>query len=166
MEDAVARVRALRDRAVFDPERLEQIDGRLDGIIKLKRKYGDTVAAILARRQEIAAALDRIDRQDAVLEELERDVAGAARNAAAESLKLSEARTQAAERLGRLIQKEIRGLGMEQGRFRVALEREVAAADELACGDGPWRIGQRGAETAEFLLSANPGRGRCVRSPR
>jgi len=157
VEDAVARVRALRDRAVFDPERLEQIDGRLDGIIKLKRKYGDTVAAILARRQEIAAALDRIDRQDAVLEELERDVAGAARTAAAESLKLSEARTQAAERLGRLIQKEIRGLGMEHGRFRVALKREVAAVDELSCGDGPWRIGQRGAETAEFLLSANPG---------
>ncbi len=157
VEDAVARVRALRERAVFDPERLEEIDGRLDGIIKLKRKYGDTVAAVLNRRQEIAAALDRINRQDAVLEELERNVAGAASTAAAESLKLSEARTQAAEHLGRLIQKEIRGLGMEHGRFRVALKREVAAADELACGDGPWRIGQRGAETAEFLLSANPG---------
>ena len=35
-----ARARALRDRAVFDPERLEQIDARLDAIVKLKRKYG------------------------------------------------------------------------------------------------------------------------------
>ncbi len=157
MEDAVARLRALRDRAVFDPERLEQIDGRLDGIVKLKRKYGDTVAAILARRQEIAAALDRIGRQDAVLEDLERDLAAAAQATAAESLTLSQARTQAAERLERLIQKEIRGLGMEQGRVRVTLRREVAAADQLACGDGPWRIGSRGAEAAEFLLSANPG---------
>ena len=157
VEDVVARVRALRDRAVFDPERLEEIEGRLDGITKLKRKHGDTVAAILARGREIAAALDRIDRQDVVLEEMEGDVALAARSAAAESLKLSEARTQAAERLERLIQKEIRGLGMEHGRFRVALKRELAAADELACGDGPWRIGLRGAETAEFLLSANPG---------
>jgi DNA repair protein RecN (Recombination protein N) len=157
VEDVLARVRTLRDRAVFDPDRLEAIDGRLDGITKLKRKYGDTVAAILARRREIAAALDRIDRQDVVLEELEGDVAMAARSATAESLKLSEARTQAAARLERLIQKEIRGLGMEHGRFRVALKRELAAADELACGDGPWRIGLRGAETAEFLLSANPG---------
>jgi DNA repair protein RecN (Recombination protein N) len=157
VEDAVARVRALRDRAVFDPQRLEEIDGRLDGIVKLKRKYGETVADILVRRQEIATALDRIDRKDAVLEELERDVAGAARAAAAESLRLSEMRTRAAERLEQLIQKEIRGLGMEHGRFRVALRREGAAAGELACGDGPWRIGLHGAETAEFLLSANPG---------
>jgi DNA repair protein RecN (Recombination protein N) len=157
VEDTVARVRALRERTVFDPGRLEQIDGRLDAVIKLKRKYGDTVPAILARRQEIAGALDRIDRHDAVLEEAEREVAAAAQAAADEALKLSEARTEAADRLERLIQREIRALGMEHGRFRVVLRREAAGADELACGDGPWRIGIRGAETAEFLLSANPG---------
>ncbi len=157
IEDAVARVRSLRDRAVFDPERLEQIDARLDAIIKLKRKYGETVAAILAHRQEVAAALDRIGRQDAVLEELEREAEAAARAAAAEGFKLSEARAQAAERLERFIQKEIRGLGMEQGRFRVGLRREPAGTDELACGEGGWRVGPRGAESTEFLLSANPG---------
>ncbi|HET8577279.1 MAG TPA: DNA repair protein RecN [Methylomirabilota bacterium] len=157
VEDSVARVRALRDRAVFDPERLEQIDSRLDGIVKLKRKYGDTVAAILARRQEIAAALERVDRQDAVLEEIEREVTVAARSAATESVALSGARTEAAGRLERLIQREVRALGMEHGRFHVALRREPAGAGELASGDGSWRIGLRGTETAEFLLSANPG---------
>lgn len=157
IEDAVARVRSLRDRAVFDPDRLEQIDARLDAIIKLKRKYGETVAVILTHRQEVAAALERIERQDTVLEELESRTETAARAASAEALKLSEARAQAAERLERLIQKEIRGLGIEQGRFRVALRREPAGADQLACGDGAWRVGARGAESAEFLLSANPG---------
>src|SRR6266851_3596366 len=50
VEDVVGRARVLRDRAVLDPERLEQIDARLDAIVKLKRKYGDSVAAILAHR--------------------------------------------------------------------------------------------------------------------
>ncbi len=153
----VGRARALRDRAVFDPERLEQIDARLDAIVKLKRKYGDSVAAILAHRHEVAAALDRITRHDAIAEDMERAVAAAAATAGAEAAALSEARTRGAEKLERLIQKEIRGLGMEHGRFRVALRREAAAAGELESGEGGWRVGPRGAETAELLLSANPG---------
>jgi DNA repair protein RecN (Recombination protein N) len=157
LEDVVGRARALRDRAVFDPERLEQIDARLDAIVKLKRKYGDSVAAILAHRLEVAGALDRITRHDAIAEEMERSVAEAAVAAGAEAAALSHARTRGAERLERLIQKEIRGLGMEHGRFRVALRREPAAGDELAAGPDGWRVGPRGAESAELLLSANPG---------
>ena len=157
LEDVVGRARALRDRAVFDPERLEQIDARLDAIVKLKRKYGDSVAAILAHRQEAATALDRITRHDAIAEEMERGVAEAAAAAGAEAAALSQARTRGAERLERLIQKEIRGLGMEHGRFRVALRREPAAVGELAAGLDGWRVGARGAESAELLLSANPG---------
>jgi DNA repair protein RecN (Recombination protein N) len=157
LEDVVGRARALRDRAVFDPERLEQIDARLDTIVKLKRKYGDSVAAILAHRQEAATALDRITRHDAIAEEMERGVAEAAAAAGAEAAALSQARTRGAERLERLIQKEIRGLGMEHGRFRVALRREPAAVGELAAGLDGWRVGARGAESAELLLSANPG---------
>ena len=157
LEDVVGRARALRDRAVFDPERLEQIDARLDTIVKLKRKYGDSVTAILAHRQEAATALDRITRHDAIAEEMERGVAEAAAAAGAEAAALSQARTRGAERLERLIQKEIRGLGMEHGRFRVALRREPAAVGELAAGLDGWRVGARGAESAELLLSANPG---------
>ena len=157
LEDVVGRARALRDRAVFDPERLEQIDARLDAIVKLKRKYGDSVAAILAHRQEVATALDRITRHDAIAEEMERAVADAAAAAGTEAAALSAARARAAERLERLVQKEIRGLGMEHGRFRVALRREPAAAGELASGPEGWRVGPRGAESVELLLSANPG---------
>jgi DNA repair protein RecN (Recombination protein N) len=46
---------------------------------------------------------------------------------------------------------------MEHARFRVGLRREAAGEGELAAGTGRWRVGRRGAEAAEFLLSANPG---------
>jgi len=157
LEDVVGRARALRDRAVVDPERLEQVDARLDAIVKLKRKYGDSVAAILTHRREAAAALDRITRHDAIAADMEQTVADAAAAVLVEAGALSEARARGAERLERLIQKEIRGLGMEHGRFRVALRREPAATGELAAADGGARVGPRGAETAELLLSANPG---------
>src|SRR5207253_2072859 len=60
LEDVVAAVRGLRDRAVADPDRLAEVEARLDAIARLKRKYGETEAAILEYRRGIAAALERI----------------------------------------------------------------------------------------------------------
>jgi DNA repair protein RecN (Recombination protein N) len=157
VEDAVARARALRDRAVMDPDRLRLVDERLDAISSIKRKYGETTAAVSAYREEIARALDRIERHDAIVEEMQAEVARASEAAGRQGRELSETRTEAAPRLERLIQRELRTLGMDHARFRVALRRETAGAEGLASGPDGWRLGARGAESAEFLLSANPG---------
>jgi DNA repair protein RecN (Recombination protein N) len=156
VEDAIARVRGVRDRAAADPARLDQLQSRLEAIAKLKRKYGETVAAIVAHRQDIERALARIGAHDVEAAEREREVQRLSRAAAAAAQELSCSREQAASRLERLIQKEVRALGMADCRFRVALRPEPAAVDQLASGDGR-RIGLRGAEAAEFLLCANPG---------
>jgi DNA repair protein RecN (Recombination protein N) len=157
LEDAIGRARALRDRAPFDPGRLNEIDDRLDAIGKLKRKYGDSVEAIAAFRGRLATTLHQIDRHDEVVAELEGRTARAVEAAGEAALALAETRATAARRLERLIQTELRGLGMEHARFRVGLRREAAGEGELAAGTGRWRVGRRGAEAAEFLLSANPG---------
>jgi DNA repair protein RecN (Recombination protein N) len=157
VEDAVARARALRDRAVMDPDRLRLVGERLDAISSIKRKYGETTAAVSAYREEIARALDRIERHDAIVEEMQAEVARASEAAGRQGRELSETRTEAAPRLERLIQRELRTLGMDHARFRVALRRETAGAEDLASGPDGWRLGARGAESAEFLLSANPG---------
>ncbi|HWN54582.1 MAG TPA: DNA repair protein RecN, partial [Methylomirabilota bacterium] len=157
VEDAVARARALRDRAVMDPDRLRLVDERLDAISGIKRKYGETTAAVSAYREEIARGLDRIERHDAIVEEMQAEVARASEAAGRQGRGLSETRTEAAPRLERLIQRELRTLGMDHARFRVALRRETAGTEDLASGPDGWRLGARGAESAEFLLSANPG---------
>ncbi len=157
IEDAVARVRGLRDRSVMDPDRLRQIDERLDAIGSVRRKYGETPAAIARYREEIAQALDRIERHDAIALETEREVAAAAESAAREAAVLSEARAGAAKRLESMIQRELRTLGMDHARFRAVLRRESAKEGDLSSAPGGWRLGPRGAETVEFLLSANPG---------
>src|SRR5262249_41042859 len=43
------------------------------------------------------------------------------------------------------------------GAGRAALQHEPAGAADLASASGGWRLGVRGAESAEFLISANPG---------
>jgi DNA repair protein RecN (Recombination protein N) len=155
VEDATTVLRRLRDRAVADPERLAEIESRLDVVTTLKRKYGETENAVLAYRDGLADALERVGAQEHLLGERELELEALARAAVEEAQALSAARERAAQRLERQIQREVRALGMAECRFRVALHREAAAGAGLAAGQ--WRLGPRGAEAAEFLLSANPG---------
>jgi DNA repair protein RecN (Recombination protein N) len=158
LEDAVERVRALRRLAEADPARLEAVEARLDAIARLTRKYGSTVAEVRAYRAEIGGRIDRLARHDEIAAELEAALSRLQAVAERHAVELGGRRDEAAARLERLVQKEIRGLGMDHGRFRAALRRAPATAGELAAaGAGGWRIGPRGMETAELLFSANPG---------
>lgn len=157
VEDAVGHVRRLRDRLVFDPGRLEEIEARLDALTKLKRKYGESVEAVLAHRQGIAAELDRLDRHDELIAGHEARLRSVAAEAERAALALSAVREQAARRLEALIQRELRALGMERAQFRILLTREPAVPEGLSAGPDRYRLTPRGVEQAQFLLSTNPG---------
>lgn len=157
LEEAVAALRSLRDGTSADPGRLEEIDARLDALTKLKRKYGESVEAILAHREKVADELRRMERHDETVTALEEKLGTLAASVAAGALALSARREEAARRLERLIQKEIRGLGMDKAVFRVALHREGGMPSGLTAGELGWRVTPRGVDQADFLLSANPG---------
>ncbi len=157
LEEAVSRLLPLRARTRFDPERLEEIDARLDALAKLRRKYGESEEAILAYRDQIHAELERLEHHEEVLATLEERVARLGEEAGLEALALSERRREAAGRLERLVQRELRALGMEKARFTIALRREPAAQDELRAGPEGWRVTARGIDQVEFQLSTNPG---------
>src|SRR5262249_39771535 len=67
LDETVASLRMLRDTIVFEPGRLDAIDDRLDALVRLKRKYGDTEQAMLEFRAEVAAELDRLQRHEELL---------------------------------------------------------------------------------------------------
>jgi DNA repair protein RecN (Recombination protein N) len=146
VEEALLPIRELRAAVVVDPGRLEAIDDRLDALTRLKRKYGDSVEAMLTFRERAAAELDRLAHHDELL---------AAEHAQAASLhaallalagELGAVRSAAAARLSSLVQKEIRALGMDRAVFEIALD--ALPPDQLSA---------RGLERAEFRFSANPG---------
>ena len=159
VEDAlVSRARPARARRRSIPERIEEIDGRLDALTKLRRKYGESVAAIWRHRQEVAAALERLDRHEALTAELEAEVVQLAGAARAEALELSGVRATAAERLG-----APRPAGAARARHgaravsrsRCGGRRRATTTSRRTRRTGA--SGPRGVETVEFLLSANPG---------
>ena len=146
VDEALLAIRELRSAVVFDPGRLEAIDDRLDALTRLKRKYGDSVDAMLAFREGAAADLDRLARHDEVLAEHEAQAASLRVELLALAGELGAVRSATAPRLSSLVQKEVRALGMERAVFAVALE--ALPQDQLSA---------RGLERAEFRFSANPG---------
>jgi DNA repair protein RecN len=142
-EDAARDVRGYRDEVEFNPERLEQIEARLDTLKTLKRKYGETLEEVLRYRAEIGERLEVLENAEERIAELTaaREVTRAALEKAA--AKLTRARKKAAQPFSAAIMKELADLAMGATRFAVAVE--------------PREPGASGADAVEFLISPNPG---------
>ena len=127
-----------------DPERLAEVERRRDLIFKLTGKYGATVEAVLATREQSAAELDLLDTADVDLRALgtRRTAAEAALHAAAEALSVK--RADAAERLSRAVNRLLPQLGLPGGKLIVTLGR----LDEPAA---------HGQEAVHFDVQLNVG---------
>ena len=112
--DAVSRIDA-------DPAAFEELDRRLAVVSRMRRKYGDPVAALAEKR----AKLDDLEHRDERLEELRGRLAAAEREARKEGADLTKRRTAAAAKLAKSVTKELRDLGFLQAKFGVAVERRV-----------------------------------------
>ena len=144
-EDIADLVREFGDEDVGDPTaELDKLEGRLDIISRLGRKYGEGVEAILAFREEAAARLVVIDTADERIEELEQEEEGLRKRLADRAHELTAIRKTAARALSEAVQEALAFLDMPKVRFEVA----VKPATEF---------GAYGCDEVEFLLSANPG---------
>jgi DNA repair protein RecN (Recombination protein N) len=146
VEDALAAIRVLRDGISMAPGRLEAVDERLDVLTRLKRKYGDTEAVMLAFREGAARELERLGRHEAILAEHERALGELEAELSGAAHELSKRRQDAADRLAARAARELRQLGMERARFEIAVTR-------VPFGE----IGPRGLDRIELRLSTNPG---------
>jgi DNA repair protein RecN (Recombination protein N) len=104
-----------------DPQRLATVERRRDLVFRLTGKYGPTIEAVLAARNEAAGELDLLDTADTDLRALaaRRSAAEAALKAAAEAL--SAQRQDAAGRLARGVNRLLPALGLPGGKLSVGL---------------------------------------------
>jgi DNA repair protein RecN (Recombination protein N) len=157
LDEAVRAVRGYRDGIVFDPPRLDEIERRLDEVGRLKRRFGDSVEAVLAARAQMAADLEKLGNKDEQSRQLAERVAKLRTELATRALDLSARREQAATRLEGLVTAELAELGLDKPVFKVRFIREPAGDADVAVGPERWRLGPRGADQIEFLFSPNPG---------
>ena len=152
--------RTLQDYAEsleFNPERLAEVEERLEVIVSLKRKYGDTIEQINAYGARAQTELDELANWEVKTADLEQREEALLRAIGQTGHKLSEQRKAAGERLARQVETELGDLRMTRARFGVAVE-QVARPDGAYLPDGR-RVAfdASGLDQVEFLISANPG---------
>lgn len=143
VEDTATVLRDYVDRVEADPKRLDEVESRLDLLERLKRKYGTSLEAILAFGDEVRAKLSALEsaeeRRARLLKDRER-LEGGYRDAAA---RLTAKRREAGTQLCKKVETELASLALNRARLEVRVE--------------PAAWAEHGADTVQFLLSANPG---------
>ncbi len=148
LEDAAGEARRYADTLEADPLRLEEIEARLHRLNRLKRKYGDTLAGVLAYRAQINAELSNLSLSEEELADLRArcEQERAVFLEAAE--RLSQSRQHVARQFGATVVEELRELAMDKARFEAQFEAHIER-DEAGSRDG--------VDKVEFIFSANPG---------
>ena len=144
--DIAASLRDYADAINASPERLAEIEDRLALLDRLKRKYGKTIAEVIAFAEAVARKLAEVEDRDEILKTLraELDAASAAYRSAASAL--SAERRAAAAKLAKLAEAQINSLAM-----KVHFEVAVTANEEQS----HWT--STGWDTVEYRIATNPG---------
>lgn len=143
VQDCTSELADLSGAAGEDPYDLGEIEGRLDLIYRLSRKYGETVEDILAFSENARKELESLLRYDANMEELENKFNALYQKAREKAQRLSEKRKEAARLFAGRVREEMTYLDMPNVRLYVDFKETP--------------LGENGMDKMELLISANPG---------
>jgi DNA repair protein RecN (Recombination protein N) len=143
VEDSAFQLRDYKETIEFNPQRLAQIELRLDLLHGLKRKYGETTEDILNYQIKINSEADQLENRDELLRQLTEQEEALNSELVVKAEKLSSVRRASSRVLARQIEQELAHLQMERSVFEVKL--------------GKAELTISGADSAEFVLSTNPG---------
>jgi DNA repair protein RecN (Recombination protein N) len=128
----------------LDPAQLSALEQRVSLFETLKRKYGGSIAEVIAFGERATERMRKIEGRDAELERLagEIEITRTSLNRSGEALR--KLRTKAAPKLSENIRRNLRDLGFRQSEF----DAKLAALDEPR---------PTGFDSVELLFSPNPG---------
>jgi DNA repair protein RecN (Recombination protein N) len=153
LDDLALFLRDYRESLQVSPGRLDEIESRLALVDRLKRKYGATVEDVIAFGEKCRSELRDLVSPEERERGLQKEREALAGRYLAAAIQLSRKRRSAARDLEKKVQGELALLAMERTRFQVAFSPDSPAGS--ADDTSGWT--ERGLETAEFLLSPNPG---------
>ena len=142
LNDAAQEVNARLEDIDFDPAELDAVNARLDRLYDLEKKYRvETVAELMAIRDDLGTKLSAIEDSDGLLESLRQKAEVLLESCRKKGQELSDLRKTAAREVERQIAQRLTALGMPHARFEI----ETAKTEPTATG----------CDRVAFLFSAN-----------
>lgn len=156
VEEAAHVLRDYRSDIEFNPERLAEIEDRLNGIRRLQKKYGESAEAILEYANRLEGELYDLEHHEENVDRLSKEVESKSVALAKRAVVLSKARRVAAERLSNSVMNELAELMMPKTQFAITFT-QIQEEDGLQVGERRLHVSESGIDRAEFLFSPNLG---------
>ena len=142
LKDISEDISSQLERVDFDPAELDVINNRLDRLYDLEKKYHvETVAELIAKRDELKSQLNNIENSNEALAELQQQLSALQTRAQKEAEVLTRRRIKAVQQIEKEMQSRLIPLGMPNVRFKIQVTEET--------------LGHTGHDKIAFLFSAN-----------
>jgi DNA repair protein RecN (Recombination protein N) len=143
IEDAAISMRTVKDKYEPEPEKLAALSERVGLIETLEKKYGGGIENILQFRQKAEQDLEILEHAEERYDMVEHESNEKQKLLSSMAYSLSEKRKDAARKVEKLMQDELRGLAFNDAKFLIDIREE--------------QLSSHGVDRVEFLFSANPG---------
>lgn len=143
LEELGSTARDTLEDADFDPRQLDTIESRLDTIYRLKKKYGGSIAEILAYYDKISEEYNTLELSDEMVEQLRGELERAEQDLRQAAKALTARRLETAGEFVRRVEAELAYLDMGGVRFSISRKEKA--------------FGPNGADEMEFLICTNAG---------
>ena len=143
LEELGSTARDTLEDADFDPRQLDTIESRLDTIYRLKKKYGGSIAEILAYYDKISEEYNTLELSDEMVEQLRSELERAEQDLRQAAKALTARRLETAGEFVRRVEAELAYLDMGGVRFSISRKEKA--------------FGPNGADEMEFLICTNAG---------
>ena len=143
LEELGSTARDTLEEADFDPRQLDTIESRLDTIYRLKKKYGGSIAEILAYYDKISEEYNTLELSDEMVEQLRGELERAEQDLRQAAKALTARRMEAAGEFVKRVEAELAYLDMGGVRFSISRKEKA--------------FGPNGADEMEFLICTNAG---------
>ena len=135
---------AYAEKLDLDPQQLAALEQRVSLFETLKRKYGGSIAEVIAFGERAAEQMQKIEGRDAELERLAKEIENVRTHMNRAGEALCKLRKKAAPKLSENIRRNLRDLGFKQSEF----EAKLTTVEEPR---------SNGFDAVELLFSPNPG---------
>jgi len=159
-EQAVSALRELQaelaryaDKLELDPARLHELEERLNLVQGLKRKYGTTLADVIAFGEQAREKLVSLEQRDAELARLNAERSRLDRELRQAGEELSARRRNVIPKLVLAVTSQLADLGFKQSHFGIQLKTDVPGVESTV----EPRPAASGFDSVEFQFAPNPG---------
>lgn len=139
------------DRLEMDPERLQQLEERLNLIHSLKRKYGKTLAEVMEFGEQAKQKLQNLEQRDVELSRINSEITRVESQLNRAGQELSAQRKKMIPKLCKAVIHQLSDLGFKQSHFEIAMTTSNDFHQSKS------QVSLSGLDVAEFLFAPNIG---------